>query len=63
MQLQKFSHECPFCTLTTKVFPLESFAIYGRSSWSQNGYDDSQSDSEAEIVQKLYQPMMGNMIA
>jgi len=27
MQPQKFSHECPFCTLTVKVFPLKSFAI------------------------------------
>jgi len=29
MQLWKFSCECPFCSLTAKVFPLKSFAIYG----------------------------------
>ena len=26
---QKFSYERKFCTLTTKVFPLKSFAVYG----------------------------------
>ena len=31
MPPQKFSRECQFCTLTTKVFPLESFTIYGSS--------------------------------
>jgi len=29
LQLQKFSRECPFCTLTAKIFLLESFAVYG----------------------------------
>ena len=29
---QKFLREWQFCTLTTKVFPLESFAIYSTSS-------------------------------
>ena len=29
MLLQKFSREWQFCTLTVKVFPLESFAVYG----------------------------------
>jgi len=32
MQPQKFSCKCPFCTLTTKAFPLESFAIYDNMS-------------------------------
>jgi len=32
MQPQKFSCECLFCTKTAKVFPLESFAVYGISS-------------------------------
>ena len=29
MLARKFSHERKFCTLTAKVFPLESFAVYG----------------------------------
>ena len=29
MLVRKFSHEWKFCTLTAKVFPLESFAVYG----------------------------------
>ena len=29
MLLQKFSRKWQFCTLTVKVFPLESFAVYG----------------------------------
>ena len=31
MQPRKFSHEWKFCILTAKVFPLESFAVYGSS--------------------------------
>ena len=30
MLLQKFSSEWKFCTLTVKVFPLESFAVYSK---------------------------------
>ena len=29
MLLQKVSREWKFCILTAKVFPLESFAVYG----------------------------------
>jgi len=29
LYLQKSSCECSFCTLFAKVFPLESFAVYG----------------------------------
>ena len=29
MLVRKFSCEWQFCTLSTKVFPLESFAVYG----------------------------------
>ena len=29
MLARKFSHKWKFCTLAVKVFPLESFAVYG----------------------------------
>ena len=38
MLAQKFSREWQFCTLTVKVFPLKSFAVYGSYLATLHGY-------------------------